>query len=100
MALAIPLIAIPTLDIVATAQPAFEGELLGVAQAGRGRVCAARYTWKLGAWNASSETEIIVWDSLIEKLDADVKWLIAGEIDDSARRLIAASSKSLRIAPP
>lgn len=100
MALAIPLIAVPTLEIVAAAQPPFDGELLTVAQAGRGRVCAARYTWKGSAWMASGEPEIIAWDRLLEKLDAGIEWLIAGEVDDTARPLIAASNKSLRVAPP
>ena len=100
MALAIPLIAVPTLDIVAAAQPPLGGGLLAVAQAGRGRVCAARYTREDGAWIASDEAEILAWDRLIEKLDSANEWLIAGEVDQAAQKLIATSSKSLRIVPP
>lgn len=98
MALAIPLIPVPTLDIVAAAQPAFGGGLVAVAQAGRGRVCAGRYLWTEGAWLASGEPEIVAWDRLLDSLDPGTEWLLAGEIDDSARTLIAANSKPLHIA--
>ena len=98
MALSIPLIPVPTLDIVAAAQPVFSGRLVAVAQAGRGRVCAGRYTWMEGAWAAAGEPEIVAWDRLIDALDPDTEWLIAGEIDDPARQLIAASGRLLHVA--
>jgi len=99
MALAVPLIAVPTLEIVAAAQPPFNGNLLAVAQAGRGRVCAGRFTYENGEWMASDQAEIVAWDRLIEMLDASTTWLIAGELDNTARTIIAASRKLLRIAP-
>jgi tRNA A37 threonylcarbamoyladenosine modification protein TsaB len=100
IALSIPLIAVPTLDIVAAAQSAFKGQLVAVVQAGRGRVCAGSYTWKKEGWVSSGEPEIAAWDRLIVGLDPDTEWLIAGEVDDSAWALIAVSRKSLQIASP
>src|SRR5579859_7348701 len=54
----IPLIAIPTLDIVATTQPAFKGNLVAIAQAGRGRVVACTYRWRKPIWVSMDDTRI------------------------------------------
>src|SRR5258708_4659554 len=52
MALGLPMLAIPTLDVVAAAQPASSykliDKLIAVVQAGRGRVCVGSYRWQAG----------------------------------------------------
>ncbi len=92
LALAVPLIAVPTLDIVAGAQPPFAGTLLAVAQAGRGRVCAGRYTRIEGGWQLAAEVEIASWPLLLDSLSGDT--LIAGEVDSDGRALIEAAIES------
>ncbi len=98
MALSIPLIAIPTLDIVAAAQPMSKGSLIAIAQAGRGRVCAGRYIWRKTAWAPLTAVEILGWDAVIASVEGDT--LIAGEIDQAAQDLIAQSDKPIRLASP
>ncbi len=98
MALDVPLIAIPTLDIVAAAQPMFKGTLIAVAQAGRGRVCAGRYAWQRAAWSPDSDVQVIGWEALIASIDGET--LLAGEIDSAARELITASPQPIRLATP
>lgn len=98
MALSIPLIAVPTLDIVAAAHPILKGTLIAVAQAGRGRVCIRRYSWKKLGWSPAGETEIVAWDALIASIEGDT--LIAGEIDEAAHEMIAHSNKPIRLSPP
>ncbi len=98
MALSVPLIAVPTLDIVAAAHPIVKGTLIAVAQAGRSRVCVGRYAWGTLGWSAIAEVEIMAWDALIASVETDS--LIAGEIDNTAHEMIVNSSKPIRISPP
>jgi len=100
LALHVPLIAVPTLDIVAAAQGPFDGPLIAVAQAGRGRVCAAAYTWSASGWqiDAQEEVRIVSWEALLA--DITQPTCIAGEIDEVGQQQIARSHKSIRLASP
>jgi tRNA threonylcarbamoyladenosine biosynthesis protein TsaB len=98
LALHVPLFAVPTLDIVAAAQPPFAGTLVAVAQAGRGRVCAERYHWSDGAWVAAGNTRIMSWDALVGTLDGPT--LISGEIDEAGRDAIAHSGRPITVSQP
>jgi tRNA threonylcarbamoyl adenosine modification protein YeaZ len=66
----LPLFTIPTLDIVAAAQPPphdpLSTKLIAVVQVGRGRVCAGsyRYHWQNGQvyrWIAQNDAQIVEW---------------------------------------
>ncbi len=98
LALSVPLVPVPTLEIVAAAQPIFNGTLVAVAQVGRGRVCAGGFHWNKGEWLSASVVEIIEWSALLASINTET--LIAGEIDDDALDLIAASQKPLQLARP
>jgi tRNA threonylcarbamoyladenosine biosynthesis protein TsaB len=87
LALTIPLIAIPTLDILAEAQPCFDGILIAVLQAGRGRVCTQSYHWNGESWVGQEDLRIVSWHSLIESIGTD-NAMICGEIDLEGRTLI------------
>ena len=65
LALNIPLIAVPTLDITVAPQPSFKGNLLAVAQAGRGRIVACTYRWRTSAWVSMNDTRIDSWDHVL-----------------------------------
>ncbi len=92
-----PLVAIPSLDIVAAAVPPFDGALVVVLQAGRGRVCAGRYAWDAGGWRADGEPVIAAWPALIEAVEGPT--LFAGEVDERARALLQEAERPIRIAP-
>lgn len=102
MAVNSPLIAIPTLDVIAFAQPTFKGALIAVVQAGRGRVCAQTYRWKKTGWVGQEDLQIIAWDKLLGPLKAST--LISGEIDPDGQaaieRAIAEHGKPIQIASP
>lgn len=83
----LPLIGIPTLDIIAAAQPHFQGGLIAVVQAGRGRIIAAPYQWRKGHWKARGDAQLMDWATLIESIDGAA--LISGEVDDAGRRALA-----------
>jgi tRNA threonylcarbamoyladenosine biosynthesis protein TsaB len=90
MALDIPLIAVPTLDIVAAAQPPFAGDLICVAQAGRGRVVAASYRWE-AHWTGGQDVQILGWGSLLSRLTTAM--LFSGEIDRDGLAAIRAAAE-------
>jgi tRNA threonylcarbamoyladenosine biosynthesis protein TsaB len=98
MALNIPLIAIPTLDIIAAAQPPFSGTLIGVLQAGRGRVCAGSYYWRASAWVSENDFRIVSWEQVVESIAGPT--LISGEVDAAGRAAIESSRKPITIALP
>jgi tRNA threonylcarbamoyladenosine biosynthesis protein TsaB len=99
MARGLPLIAIPTLDVVAAAQPPFAGKLIAVLQVGRGRVCAGSYRWQDSAgWIGQNDLRIVSWEDVLDRIDGDS--MICGEIDPYGRALIEVSSKPARMASP
>ena len=57
----LPLIGIPTLDIIAVAQPEFPGPMLAVIQAGRGRIAGVWYKWSHDGWRAQDEAIGMTW---------------------------------------
>jgi tRNA threonylcarbamoyladenosine biosynthesis protein TsaB len=89
MALNIPLVTIPTLNVIAASQPQFDGTLLAVVQAGRGRVCTQSYRWESGSWKGQNDTQIVSWSGLVALVDSST--LIAGEIDTEGRTTLDSS---------
>jgi len=79
----IPLIGVPTLDILAAAQPAADLRLLTLIVAGRERFAAVWYKWGAQRWNADSDPENWGWDELVSHLDQPS--LVCGELDASQR---------------
>ncbi len=103
LALHLPLIAIPTLDIIAAAQPPFDGRLLAVVQAGRGRVCAGSFQWdkRNSRWSAQPDVQIAAWDTLLNAIAG--RTLISGELDEESRALLesaAQGGKPIQLASP
>ncbi|MFQ5408580.1 MAG: tRNA (adenosine(37)-N6)-threonylcarbamoyltransferase complex dimerization subunit type 1 TsaB [Anaerolineales bacterium] len=82
----IALVGVPTLDIVAQAQPAFDGTLIAALQSGRGRIAAGRYQWQAG-WHALAPAEITTWEAVVENLPGEPVY-ICGEIDAAGRKLV------------
>lgn len=94
----IPLIAVPTLHIVAAAVPLGTQPLVAVLQAGRGRLCAQTFHSQDGEWKAVDSARITSWTELFTTVAADT--LVAGEIDDQAHAALAASHVSVHLVPP
>lgn len=94
----LPLVGVTTLDILASAQPHFQGGLVAVVQAGRTRVIAASYQWRRGRWVTRVEAQTMDWETLLNTIDGPA--LISGEIDAEARaRLAQARLDGMPITP-
>lgn len=94
----VPLIGVPTLDIVAASLAGMTGQLVVVAEAGRTRVCAATYEWQRGrGWQKSGRPTIEAWDELLGRLEGATTF--AGEVSPEAAKKIRAH-KEFRLLPP
>ncbi|MDT8307200.1 MAG: tRNA (adenosine(37)-N6)-threonylcarbamoyltransferase complex dimerization subunit type 1 TsaB [Anaerolineae bacterium] len=99
MALAyqLPLVGVPTLDIVAAGQPLCNGDLIAVAEAGRRRITSARYRLVKGRWEPHGAPLNETWDELLQRIEPPLT--ITGEISPAAQKQIRASSRSYAVAP-
>ncbi|HSO27286.1 MAG TPA: tRNA (adenosine(37)-N6)-threonylcarbamoyltransferase complex dimerization subunit type 1 TsaB [Anaerolineales bacterium] len=94
----IPLIGIPTLDIVAQAQPVVDFPLVSVLRAGRGRLAVGWYSAQRGAWQAEGDVSVLTTEELFERIDALT--MVAGELTEDERRLLNRKRKLIRLASP
>lgn len=79
----LPLIGVPTHDILAAGLPSRKEHLLALVEAGRGRAAGRTYQWRAGRWQPSGEVEVKSWSDWWESLDQPT-W-VCGEIEADAR---------------
>lgn len=96
MALQIPLIAVPTLDIIAAGTPYFAGKLFAVIQAGRGRIIAGSYQWQSDQWSAAGELVHTTWEALVASIEPPA--LVNGEIDVQGHAIVTSQTNSICLA--
>lgn len=95
----LPLIGVPTLDIVAAAVPAADTDLIVVGQAGRTRLWAGQYSWNAKrGWEAVGDPVITQWDDLLGRVQVPVTF--AGEIDAAAAKLVRRINRQAVIVSP
>ncbi len=94
----IPAIGIPTLDILASAQPLSDLPMICLLKAGRNRLAAARYENRDGRWCAAGELVSTTAEEL-EKRILTPTW-ICGEIDAQDRKILSRRWRNAVIAKP
>jgi len=87
LARGLPVVGVPTLDVVAAAQGRDRRPLCAVLQAGRGRICVAAYRWRAGEWRAREAPRLTTWSTLAEQ--TAVPTLFCGEIDPAGADALA-----------
>jgi tRNA threonylcarbamoyladenosine biosynthesis protein TsaB len=95
LAFQLPLIGVPTLDIVASAHPLCEGDLIAVAEAGRRRITSARYRLVKGRWEPQGAPVNETWEELLQRIEPPLT--ITGEISPAAQKQIRVASRSFAI---
>lgn len=98
----LPLVGVPTLDILAAALPAADAPLVPIVEAGRSRVCAGFYEWRAVArqpagWQAAGPPAIYSWRELLDAVSPGA--VLAGEISPPAAKQIRENGKGLTLAP-
>jgi tRNA threonylcarbamoyladenosine biosynthesis protein TsaB len=92
------LIGIPTLDILAAAQPLLDSHLVVVLRAGRGRLAAGWYQKRRNMWQATGNIELLSAEQLSERIQNPT--LVCGELNEEERRLLNRKRKNVIIASP
>lgn len=92
----IPLIGIPTLDILAHAQPIARHPLVCAIQAGRGRFAAGVYKSSRKGWQAQGAVRVVSLEALME--EAETPAVLCGEF--SAENVRKMKDKNIRLVSP
>ena len=92
------LVGIPTLDILAAAQPVREAQLVAVLRAGRGRLAAGWYQKRGNSWQAAGSIELLTADALSERIQSPT--LVCGELTGDEQQLLRRKRKNIVLASP
>jgi tRNA threonylcarbamoyladenosine biosynthesis protein TsaB len=83
----LPLVGIPTLDILAAAQPLSRLPLAASIQAGRGRLALGWYKRSKNSWQAKGPARVVTVEALIEEVQRPV--LVCGEFTSGERKKLS-----------
>jgi tRNA threonylcarbamoyladenosine biosynthesis protein TsaB len=97
LARGLPLVGVPTLDVVAAAQGRDRRPLCAVLQAGRRRICVATYRWRDRAWRAREGPRLTTWPALVEETAS--RTLFCGEIDPVGADALASLGELAELVP-
>lgn len=94
----IPLIGIPTFDILTAAQPVQDRPLVVVLQAGRGRLAVGWYQAKGSRWESQSDPLVMSAEELAESIQSPT--LVCGELSAAERVTLARKRRLVVLASP
>ncbi len=94
----LPLIGVPTLDVVAAAVPLVDRRLAAAVQAGRGRLAVGWYQAGAEGWQAEGPAELTTADELAEKIHKPV--IVCGELNAAERRRLMRKIRNVTLASP
>lgn len=94
----IPILGIPTLDILAVAVPLDSCSLATVLRAGRGRLAAGWYQATKAGWRSTGKIEVLTATDLAENIQEPT--LVCGEFTEEERRLLGRKRKVVRLLSP
>jgi tRNA threonylcarbamoyladenosine biosynthesis protein TsaB len=94
----LPLIGIPTLDILAAAQPSDNIPLVAAIQAGRNRLVMGWYQNQAHRWQPLGDYRIMEARALAKMIKSPT--IVCGEFTEEERRLLARKRINIRLASP
>ena len=93
----IPLIGIPTLDILARAQPSSKLPLAVAIQAGRGRFALGWYKVSRKQWQAQGEARVVTLEAIMAEAQSPL--VMCGEFTDEIRQKIMLNENVRLVSP-
>jgi tRNA threonylcarbamoyladenosine biosynthesis protein TsaB len=93
----LPLVGIPTLDILAVAQPLSRLPLLVAIQAGRGRLAAGWYKRSKNGWRANGSARVMTVKTLVEEVKSPV--IVCAELTAEERQRLAGNPEIQLVSP-
>lgn len=97
-ALHIPVIGLPSMDILASSQPVRELPLITVLQAGRSRLAVSHYSAERGAWKPQGEIQVMNVDELAESIETPT--VVVGELSAQERQVLTKYRRRAVLASP
>ncbi len=96
----IPVVGIPTLDILAAAQPLQEIPLVALLRAGRGRLAACWYVadFRARKWKSQGKYQVLQAEELSELVDTPT--LIFGELNAAERQVLERKKTNIILGTP
>lgn len=94
----VPLIGIPSLDVLAAAQPVQEQKMVVTLRAGRGRLVVGWYQSVDERWQPAKEPEIMTPNALSQKLTEPTQ--VCGELTGEERRMLGRKWVNVILASP
>ncbi len=94
----LPIVGIPTLDILAAAQPIRQMRLAAVLRAGRGRLAVGWYEANNNAWKLAKEVEVCTSEELASKIDQPT--FVCGELSEVEREFLGHKAPQVQVASP
>ena len=98
MALHVPVIGIPTLDILAAAQPVQDLTLAVVLHAGRGRLAVGWYMAVGDKWQLQEGPQVMSIEELAKQIRKPT--LVCGELDKESRQLLGRKYRNVILVSP
>lgn len=98
LSLHIPVVSLPTLDILAAGQPLQDHPLAAVLQAGRGRLAVGWYRNNGDAWESQGKAEV----ATIQQFSARIQrpTIVCGELSAEDRQTLMRKRKNVLLASP
>jgi tRNA threonylcarbamoyladenosine biosynthesis protein TsaB len=93
-----PIVGIPSLDVIAKAQPLDKRPMIAVLHAGRQRLACATYQVVDDEWVAQGKPDVLEAKELVKTIEAPT--LICGELSTEARAIIGRRWKNAILIPP
>lgn len=94
----LPVIGVPSLDILACAQPVVDLPLAAVLRAGRGRLAIDWYQAEKKGWVSQNKLDVTTAEELVESIETPV--LVAGELSEDERHILRRKKKLINLATP
>jgi tRNA threonylcarbamoyladenosine biosynthesis protein TsaB len=94
----LPVIGVPTLDILAAAQEVQELPLAAVLQAGRGRLAVGWYKAGENGWQAEGSPQVTTADELADSINSPT--IVCGELTADERQRLARKRVNIRLVSP
>jgi tRNA threonylcarbamoyladenosine biosynthesis protein TsaB len=98
LAVHVPVAGIPTLDILAAAQPRCDLPMLAMLQVGRSRLAVGKYKSSPSGWVADGEPELLTVEDLARQIR--VPTLVCGELTAEERQILARKRKNVVLVSP
>jgi tRNA threonylcarbamoyladenosine biosynthesis protein TsaB len=94
----LPVFGVPSLDIIAYAQPVQDIPLTAVLSAGRQRLAVGWYQAKENVWHPTGTIEVLEAQALAERIQQPT--LVSGELSEEDRRVLGRKHRNVRMVSP